>query len=70
MPFYLLVQHFLLSQISEQFIILGATYTLSKWILGLGFGIILISIGALVESRKPQVVSTLQTWQSLLESWE
>ena len=61
---------FFVITISEQLILLGASHTLSKWILGLGFGIILISIAALVESRKPQVVSTLQTWQSLLESWE
>ncbi|WP_219729909.1 hypothetical protein [Sodalinema gerasimenkoae] len=54
----------------EQFIILGTLYTLSKWILGLGFGVILIVSGAIFESKKPQIKTALNDYSSKLKDWE
>ncbi|MGM0457221.1 MAG: hypothetical protein ACQERW_13790, partial [Cyanobacteriota bacterium] len=61
---------FFVITILEQFIILGTLYTLSKWILGLGFGLVLILAGAIFESKKLQIKSTLNSAAEQLKDWE
>lgn len=56
--------------ILEQFIIFGTLYTLSKWILGLGFGVILIVSGAIFESKKSQIKTALNDYYSKLQNWQ
>jgi hypothetical protein len=61
---------FFVITIFQQFIVLGTLYTLSKWILGLGFGVILILAGAIFESQKIKIKNTLEEYRLRLQDWE
>ncbi|WP_017663000.1 hypothetical protein [Baaleninema simplex] len=56
--------------IFHQLVLLGAMYSFSKWLGGLAFGLILIWVAATFEARREQIVSALQNWLAVLESWE
>jgi hypothetical protein len=53
-----------------QLIILIFSYSFLKWIIGLGTGIILISIAANFERRREQILSLLQGWFLQLRNWQ
>ncbi|MBO9999660.1 MAG: hypothetical protein J7641_11755 [Cyanobacteria bacterium SID2] len=54
----------------HQLIVLGATYAFSKGIFGLIFGIILIVVAATFEAKREQIITKIQDWLAVLESWE
>lgn len=59
-----------LANIFNQLIILNQIYPLTKWIVGLMVGSVLIWIAATFETRRLQLRSLLQSWSEILNQWE
>ncbi|MGK7878356.1 MAG: hypothetical protein AB4426_35150 [Xenococcaceae cyanobacterium] len=53
-----------------QLVVLIFEEPFSKWVVGLIAGIIFISIAAIVERRREQIIMVLQNWLSKLNQWE
>ncbi len=53
-----------------QLIILIFSYSFLKWVIGLGTGIILISIAANFERRREQILHLFQSWFLQLRNWQ
>ena len=54
----------------NQLLILNSIYSFFKWIIGFIVGLVLIWIAANFETRREQMIATLQNWVSELEEWE
>ena len=53
-----------------QLVFLIFTYSFLKWVIGLIFGIVLISIAANFEQRREQIIVVLQHWLEQFNHWE
>jgi hypothetical protein len=53
-----------------QLVVLVFSYSFLKWIIGLGTGIVLISIAANFERRREQILNLLQGWFVQLREWQ
>lgn len=60
---------FLLNALN-QLIVLVALYSLLKWMIGLGVGILLIWVAANFETRREQVSEFMQNWLTQLHEWQ
>ncbi|WP_448563047.1 hypothetical protein [Trichothermofontia sp.] len=59
-----------LANIFNQLIILNQIYPLTKWIVGLMAGSLLIWIAATFETCRLQLRSLVQSWSEILDRWE
>ncbi len=59
-----------LANIFNQLIILNQIYPLTKWIVGLMVGSVLIWLAATFETRRLQLRSLVQSWSEILDQWE
>lgn len=60
----------LILNLTDQFVLLNATFPFVKWVLGIVAGVALIWIAADFERRREQWIAIAQTWRSTLDEWE
>lgn len=60
----------LILNLTDQFVLLNATFPFVKWVLGIVAGVALIWMAADFERRREQWIAIAQTWRSTLDEWE
>ena len=56
--------------LSAQVIVLVNIYNISIWLVGLGMGLIIMTIAVFVELRREQLRARTREWSETLEKWE
>ena len=53
-----------------QLFIVSLKYSFIKWLIGLGLGIILITMAAIFEKRKEKMIKVWQNWSEIFSYWQ
>ena len=53
-----------------QVVILVNVYQVSRWFVTLGVGLVLVTIGVLVERKRERILTRTKEWREVLETWD